>query len=72
MSRAAGLWIWIDGVWLCDRGDCSQLGGSIAEYLVATDLDGDSRDEILADYGTLGLWLWNEGSWGQLSASSPD
>jgi hypothetical protein len=39
---------------------------------VAADLDGDASDEILADFGALGLWMWNYGVWSQMSANNPD
>jgi hypothetical protein len=39
---------------------------------MAADLDGDNKDEILADFGALGLWLWNDGAWSQISANNPD
>ena len=32
------------------------------EYLMAADADGDSADEILFDFGSNGLWLWNAGA----------
>jgi hypothetical protein len=36
------------------------------------DIDGDKAEEVIADFGTLGLWLWNGGVWSQISANNPD
>jgi len=72
MSRGTDLWVWTDGAWLCDSGTWSLISGAIAEYLVAGDLGGDNKDEILSDFGALGLWMWDEGNWTQNSASNPD
>jgi hypothetical protein len=40
--------------------------------MIAADIDGDNVQEIIADFGTLGLWLWNGGAWSQISAINPD
>jgi hypothetical protein len=40
--------------------------------MMAGDVDGDNQDEILADFGSLGLWLWDNGSWNQISANNPE
>ena len=39
---------------------------------MAGDVDGDGSDEVLADFGSLGLWLWNAGAWSQISALNPE
>lgn len=36
------------------------------------DFDGDSRDEVAVDFGTLGVWLANETGWNQISTNNPD
>jgi hypothetical protein len=36
------------------------------------DFDGDGIDELAADFGTAGAWLWNGGVWTLLTASNPD
>ncbi len=40
--------------------------------LLAADTDGDGTEEILADLGPDGLWLWDSYVWMLLSASDPD
>ena len=42
------------------------------EYLLAGDFDGDNKDEIMAGFGTLGLWLCKEGAWSLISAKNPE
>jgi hypothetical protein len=39
---------------------------------MAGDVDRDDQDEIFADFGSLGLWLWDGGAWSQVSANDPD
>jgi hypothetical protein len=36
------------------------------------DFDGDGADEAAVDFGTAGLWLYNDGAWTQLSPSNPE
>ena len=43
------------GVW-------TQISSANPESLMAADIDGDSTDEIMADMGSTGLWLWNAGA----------
>ncbi len=43
-----------------------------ADYLIMADFDGDTQAEILADCGTLGVYLWNSGVWTQVSANNPE
>jgi hypothetical protein len=40
--------------------------------MLAGDFDGDNADEIMADFGALGLWLWNGGAWTQVSPLNPE
>jgi hypothetical protein len=40
--------------------------------LIAGDFDGKNRDEIAADFGSFGLWLWDGGAWSQVSGLDPD
>jgi len=35
-------------------------------------MDGDGADEVMGDFDTLGLWLWNAGAWSQISALNPE
>jgi hypothetical protein len=39
--------------------------------LVPADVDGDGFQEVLADLGSAGLWLW-DGAWTSLSGMNPD
>jgi len=36
------------------------------------DFDGDGLDEAAVDFGTLGVWLWNGGTWTQLTSSNSE
>ena len=36
----------------------------------AGDFDGDGTDELAVDFGTTGAWMYNGGSWSQLTASN--
>lgn len=42
------------------------------EHHAVGDFDGDGADELAVDLGTTGLWLYNAGSWSQLSALNPE
>jgi hypothetical protein len=42
------------------------------EFLAAADVDGASPDEVICDFGPLGLWLWVTGTWVQISGADPD
>ena len=53
------------GAWL-------QLSGVNADYLISGDFDGDLQHELMVDFGTLGLWVYNGGAWTQVSAVNPD
>ncbi len=34
------------------------MTGTQAEALGAADTDGDGLEELVADFGAIGLWLW--------------
>jgi hypothetical protein len=36
------------------------------------DFDGDGADELAVDFGATGTWLYNGGSWSQLTPSNPE
>ena len=36
------------------------------------DVDGDGAQELIADFGPLGVWKWDAGAWAQISANNPD
>lgn len=40
--------------------------------MIIADPDGDAKGEIVADFGTLGLWLWDTDVWTQLSGQNPE
>jgi hypothetical protein len=42
--------------------------------MVEADVDGDESDEVLADFGSLGMWLWKwvGGSWTQISPGNAE
>ncbi len=50
-----------------DDGAWTLLSHANPESLMAADVDGDNVEEILADLGPTGLWLWNGGAWNQVS-----
>ncbi len=39
--------------------------------MAAADFDGDGAVEIAADFGSLGLWMWNGGVWSQVTGAEP-
>ncbi len=63
---STGLWAWTAG------GGWVGLSGANADDLVAADTDGDADDEIIGDFGALGLWLNDGGSWTVLSGARTD
>jgi hypothetical protein len=36
------------------------------------DFDGDGKDEVVVDFGAAGAWMYNDGSWTQLTANDPE
>jgi len=40
--------------------------------MVPARIDGDAADEIIADFGPLGLRVWNGGLWSLVSADNPE
>ena len=53
------------GIWLYDdEAGWTQLSSENPEALLAAD------QSVLADLGSTGLWMWNEGAWSQLSAAN--
>ncbi|MGD8537158.1 MAG: SBBP repeat-containing protein [Candidatus Aminicenantes bacterium] len=47
------------------------LTGDDPELIVSTDTNGDGNEEICADFGALGLWLWRD-SWSFLTSNDPE
>ena len=58
------------GTW--NVGAWTQISGTNPEFMIDLDFEPDGRKEIMADFGTLGLWLWDEGAWSQISNLNPD
>ena len=48
-----------DGIWLLDNGAWTQISPANPEALIPGDIQAGGGREIVADLGTLGLWLWN-------------
>ena len=42
------------------------------EHHAVGDFDGDGADEMAVDLGSTGVWLYNGGSWSQLTPSNPE
>jgi hypothetical protein len=42
------------------------------EGMSAGDVDADGADEVVGDFGAVGLWLLNGGALTQISPSNPD
>jgi len=58
------------------KADCFVLMMSIPLEIVVNitpgDFDGDGADEAAVDFGALGAWLWDGGSWTLLTAVDPE
>jgi hypothetical protein len=37
-----------------------------------SDVDGDLKDEVAVDFGTAGIWLYDQGSWAQIAPENPE
>ncbi len=61
---STGVWQWTSGAW-------TQLSGADPDAMIAVDTDFDGASETAADFGPLGVWLW-DGAWTQLSGRDPD
>ena len=54
-------------------GFVARIGGPpVTRGLLAADTDGDGTEEIVADLGADGLWVWDSYSWTLLSGNDPD
>ena len=63
---AAGLWLKSGAsAWTCLTGDNPQ-------YLGFANPGGDGNQELLVDFGPLGLFLWDSGAWTCLTTDNPD
>ena len=36
------------------------------------DFDADNQDEAAVDFGTMGIWMFNSGAWGQIGPADPE
>jgi len=50
----------------------SQISTGNPESIISANLDADAQAEIVVDFGSLGIYVWNGGAWSQLSASNPE
>ena len=50
----------------------SALIRTVKESFVDASSSNVKKDDVMADFGTLGLWLWNDGAWTQISAGNPE
>ncbi len=51
----------------------ARIGGPpVTRGLLAADTDGDGTEEIVADLGADGLWVWDSYAWTLLSGNDPD
>jgi hypothetical protein len=60
------------GLWICDEASWGQINPLSPEALAAGDVDADGVDEIITDFGTLGVWLWDAGAWTLLTGVNVD
>ena len=49
----------------------SPFDPQVSTYAVG-DFDYDSKDEVAVDFGTAGIWLYNQGNWIQLAPENPE
>ena len=52
-----------DGVGRWPAAADPEPSGANADYLVTADTDADASDEIIGDFGGLGLWQYDGGNW---------
>ncbi|OGD22842.1 MAG: hypothetical protein A2W03_03675 [Candidatus Aminicenantes bacterium RBG_16_63_16] len=56
------------GLWTYkESSGWTNLSGADAEFVIPADANADTADEIVADFGALGLWLWDTSQWTQLT-----
>lgn len=62
------------GLWLIGPGGWAQLSGVNPEYMIDADGNADGNDEILTDFGSLGMWMWKwaGGVWTQISPGNAE
>ncbi len=61
---------WVDLILFTSSRALQALNSANPESLISANTNGDGDDEIAADFGPLGLWLWNDGSWFLLTSSN--
>ncbi len=48
------------GLWQYrDPGGWANLSGADADFVIPADINSDHLDEIIGDFGLMGLWLWD-------------
>ena len=59
------------GVWVFDSAAWHQISGADPQFIIGATLGDTANDEIIGDFGALGLWTWSyssyPGSWTQIS-----
>ena len=51
------------GFWICDGVDWTQLNPLSPETFAAGDVDADGVEEVIGDFGALGLWFKDGDNW---------
>jgi len=58
---SAGLWMFSQGAgW-------SQSSGDNPKLMRAANIDADPAHELVMNFTTVGVWVWNGGAWLQIS-----
>jgi len=63
---------WLDLVTYTSSRTWQVLSGVNVETMVRVNSDGDSSHELAADFGPVGLWLYNGGAWTCLTGVNPE
>ena len=59
------------GLWLYNAG-WSRLSPANPDYEIAADIDADAVDEVISDFGGVGLWKRYRDTWTQMTGVSPE
>jgi hypothetical protein len=49
-----------------------RISGLTTENIIATDLDSDGVDELVADFGAAGMWLYQRHQWTSVHGLDPN
>jgi hypothetical protein len=53
-------------------GDGADEAAVDSDQACFAETDGSAGKELTVDFGATGLWLWNGGTWNQISTADPD